>query len=118
MIVAVPDGKLAPQALSAAADEARLLGTDLLVVNLTSEPLDTEPIGSDVRTEVLDRGGAEDHPDQVETVLAEIQARPGVQRLVIGLRRRSPLGKAILGSISQRLLLEAPVPVLAVKPSS
>ena len=36
--------------------------------------------------------------------------------LVIGARHRSPVGKAFLGSVSQRLILEADVPVLVVKP--
>lgn len=34
--------------------------------------------------------------------------------LVIGVKRRSPVGKALLSSVSQGLLLEAPVPVLAI----
>jgi nucleotide-binding universal stress UspA family protein len=31
------------------------------------------------------------------------------------MKQRTPIGKALLGSLSQRLLLEAEVPVLAVK---
>jgi nucleotide-binding universal stress UspA family protein len=46
--------------------------------------------------------------DEVDAVRASV--------LVIGARHRSPVGKAFLGSVSQRLILEAEVPVLVVKP--
>ena len=44
--------------------------------------------------------------------LAEVT---GATLVVIGLRRRTPAGKMVLGSNAQRVLLDAPCPVLAVK---
>ena len=35
--------------------------------------------------------------------------------LVIGVRRRSPVGKLVMGSVAQTILLDADYPVLAVR---
>jgi nucleotide-binding universal stress UspA family protein len=114
VLVAVPEGREGPQALFAGAAEARLLDTDLVVLNLTLRAIDVSGLPEDLKVTLLERSGPEDR-DPVEAVLDEIEHRPDVQRLVIGMRRRSPVSKAILGSVTQRLLLESPVPVLAVK---
>jgi nucleotide-binding universal stress UspA family protein len=66
---------------------------------------------SGVRHEVRQTMG-EDVADQVLAVAEET----GAELIVIGLRRRSPVGKLIMGSTSQRVLLGAHCPVLAVKP--
>ena len=61
----------------------------------------------DVRQLVRGFEPAEDLINIAETSDAEL--------IVIGLRRRTPVGKLILGSNAQRILLDAPCPVLAVK---
>ena len=113
VLVAVPDSPEGIAALAAGVAEANLLGTDLIVVNLALEPLDASLIPTGTQVKVIERAGKSDR-DPAEAVLDEIKTHT-VDRLVIGLKRRSPVGKALLGSISQRLLLESPVPVVAVK---
>jgi nucleotide-binding universal stress UspA family protein len=53
--------------------------------------------------------------DVAESVL-DLIADTDVEVLVIGARRRSALGKMIMGSVTQTILLRADVPVLVVKP--
>lgn len=116
VIAAVPDSLEGLAAIHAGVEEARRLDTCLLLVNLGLRPLDTTGLPEDVRVQVLDRSGREDR-DPADAVLDEVESHDAV-RLVIGVRRRSRVGKALLGSVSQRLLLESPVPVLAVKTSA
>ena len=59
-----------------------------------------------------------DHGDDlVETFTRSSPATLGARLVVIGLRRRSPVGKLVTGSDAQRLLLDLDVPILAVKPA-
>ena len=113
VLVAVPDSPEGLAALAAGVAEADLLGTDLIVVNPALQALDTSAIPTGTQVKVIERAGRSDR-DPAEAVLDEVKAHD-VSRLVIGLKRRSPVGKALLGSVSQRLLLESPVPVVAVK---
>lgn len=69
--------------------------------------LETSGIDVEIEHRVSGNDGAED-----VTTAAE---RLGASLVVIGLRRRSPTGKFIFGSSAQRILLDAPCPVLAVK---
>lgn len=59
-----------------------------------------------------------DHGADLVTTFHELVASSGARLVVIGMRRRSPVGKLVMGSDAQRLLLELDVPVLAVKPAA
>lgn len=86
------------------AEEARQL-EDLLAE--VGHELEAQGVAHEVRT--LGEG-ADPSAD-----LIEIAQESGAELIVIGLRRRTPVGKLILGSNAQRILLDAPCPVLAVK---
>ncbi|MEU0250663.1 universal stress protein [Streptomyces sp. NPDC006235] len=113
VMVAVSDSPEGAAALAAGVAEANQLATDLIIVNLSLTEVDTTSIPSTLNFKIIERKGRDDR-DPAEAVLDEIQDH-AVDRLVIGIKRRSPVGKALLGSISQRLLLDSPVPVVAVK---
>ena len=47
--------------------------------------------------------------------LVELTEQVDAELLVMGSRRRTPIGKFLLGSTVQRVILDSPVPVLVVK---
>ena len=112
--VAVTDSKEGQAALEAAASEAVQLNVSLVAVNLTGSDLDTSAMIPELRCEVVMPSGPSTL-DEVEQVLQVIKGRPEITRLVVGVRQLSAVGKAVLGSIPHRLILEATVPVLSVR---
>lgn len=53
--------------------------------------------------------------EPIADAVVALADREGADLLVVGVRRRSPVGKAVLGSEAQDMLLQANCPVLAVK---
>jgi nucleotide-binding universal stress UspA family protein len=121
--VPTPEGEAA---LAQAITEARKNNSRLLVINSSKgdalvdnryaqEPeiqgiedrLAAQGIDHVIKQPVRGNEPAEEVLDAAEEHNADL--------IVIGLRRRTPVGKLILGSTSQRILLEADCPVLAVK---
>jgi nucleotide-binding universal stress UspA family protein len=119
-------------ALAEGARQAAYRGTDLVVIHVVesldndiaeanragiSDAVETALAATslpDLRWDVrLVAGGRE--ISEVSDALLGAVAELGPDLLVIGARRRSPLGKAFLGSVAQNLILDADVPILVVK---
>ena len=116
-------------ALLEAAREASVRGSSLAVIHIV-EGLDLDladayrsgltreieeslaGVGATEVTWELHLGVADE--DVAEKIL-ESAAAAKAELLVIGARRRSPVGKFLLGSVTQTLILQAEVPVLVVK---
>lgn len=123
--IPTPEGKAA---LEAAVSEAKERRRRLVVVNSHKggasfdgdDAIATEEALSAVEQELKEAGvefvirelvRGNDPTDDLISVAHEMDA----SLIVIGLRRRTPVGKLILGSNAQKLLLEADCPVLSVK---
>jgi nucleotide-binding universal stress UspA family protein len=118
-----PEGRAA---LDRAIDEARRSGARLLVINSAERPAGSpEPIsaerGVDALSQRLEAAGIVHEirqldldDDPAEAILSGVSDRVA-DLIVIGLRRRTPVGKLITGSVAQRVLLDADCPVLTVK---
>jgi nucleotide-binding universal stress UspA family protein len=122
VVVAFSPDEYGEAALAAGVDEAQRRGVPLVVVNATRGDAYVDPHFADADTVARLRervGDVEVLQDVVPDVGAEV-VRVAHERdaelVVVGVRHRSPVGKALMGSVSQRVLLDATCPVLAVKP--
>jgi len=85
-------------------DERFLQGEDL-------ERLEAQLAAAGVPAELRRPMRGRDVADELAGVVQETSA----ELLVIGLRRRSAVGKLLMGSAAQRILLDVECPILAVK---
>ena len=99
-------------ALVAAAAEARRRDTEMIVVVCTRDgSAIAARVGSQTSWSAHRIPGSEDPAEDIITVAEEV----GADLIVMGLKQRSPVGKLILGSGAQRILLDSSCAVLAVK---
>ena len=113
-------------ALIAAAEVAAERKQPLIVVNSSrgdalADPGFAQQADLDWASATLEEAGVEfsirqfvrgrEASEEVLAVLREV----GAELCVIGIRRRTAVGKALLGSNAHRILMDAPCPVLAVK---
>jgi nucleotide-binding universal stress UspA family protein len=122
--VPTPEGEAA---FSAALAEARRRSEPLLVLNSarSGAPVSADVAPEDRVRELTTRAEADGvslelrqgaHTGEVADEVLRVAAEIDASVIVIGLRRRSPVGKLLMGSSAQRILLDADRPVLAVKP--
>lgn len=121
-----PEGEAA---LRAAIDEARRRGENVLVVNSSRGDAYVDPrfaqepdlahvredlAALEIEFDIRQLLGGRDAADEI----IELAEQSDVSLVVIGLRRRSAVGKLLMGSAAQQILLGTDCPVLAVKAPS
>ena len=115
------------KALTQAVQEATYRGTDLAVLHVVAsiDADNTEAyrlgVSDEIEKVIGDQPGvpwklhlATAGVDIADTLLGLVDTLDA-DLLVIGARQRSPVGKALLGSVAQAVILHASVPVLVVK---
>lgn len=137
-IVAAIDRSERGPAVVAEADElAGAFGDDLHVVHVlgrseflelertsvddTGQPVpmdDVRGVASEIAAEAIERAGANAEPvglvgDAADEVVRYADER-SARYVVLGGRRRTPVGKAVFGSVTQDVLLQADRPVVTI----
>lgn len=112
-------------ALAAGLAEAAAHGDDVVILNSprTGSTVDTNLVGPDELLAAASAAGVSavvdhtEHGADIVDAFTTLIESTGARLVVIGMRRRSPVGKLMMGSDAQRLLLTLDVPILAVKPT-
>jgi nucleotide-binding universal stress UspA family protein len=128
ILVGYDESKVAEEALNLALKHAKAFGAEVIIVtsleqspSLKKEDIDrTESkleklrkpftangISCDARANVSYQSPGED--------LVSFAKENDIDQIIIGVKRRSKVGKLVFGSNAQFVILEAPCPVLAVK---
>ena len=125
--VALSDTPRGEAALMAAADEAVLRGQDLAVISIIGGVDEVKANDPAVEKKVAENLAGIDGltwtlhtaPEEYDTAEALLDQADevGATLLVIGSRHRTRVGKLLLGSTVQRVLLESTIPILVVKTS-
>jgi nucleotide-binding universal stress UspA family protein len=125
IVVAHADTPPGQAALAAALEEGALRQEDVVLVPAVRGAATPDPEQAAAawpeQTEALRRTGNRvlaqvgDLGDPSDTVV-QVAQRLDASLIVLGVRHRSPVGKAVFGSTAQRIILDATCPVLTVKP--
>ena len=133
ILAPVLDSAESKAAFAAATDEAVSRGAELVLVGYLHTPTDErsgrhfshdrDQLTADLerRAEELRGRGLQVSVHvpvgvtKASQAILRVADQEKVDLIVIGVRRRTPVGKALLGSLSQDVILEAHAPVLAVK---
>jgi len=128
VVVAYTPDAYGEAALSHGADEAKHRETGLVVVNATKGDafVDTKYANAEelqVMLAGLEESGIDvtvrrDATADMAHLVVDVANETDASLVVVGIRPRSPVGKAVIGSVAQRIVLDAPCPVLAVKPDA
>lgn len=126
VVVGYLPNELGRAALRAAIEETRFRGGPMVVVNTTRADRLVDPRyaqeeelteleglleASGVRYELRHFASTEPAAEDLLAVAREV----GAELIVVAVRHRTPVGKLLLGSTAQSVILHASCPVLAVK---
>lgn len=127
VVVGYVPTRMGNTAVTAAIEQARFRGVGVVIVNVVgsdgyvaptaADELDLDALTARLREEGLahEVRHVDRQPSQAAEALIEVAEEIAASLVVVGLHRRSRVGKMLMGSNAQRVLLGAPCPVLTVR---